>query len=118
MVANVLWEKWLKEYLPVLTSREKWIEKATPLEVGDIVITADPSIANSWRLGIIETVIKGSQDQVRQVVIRLGKNKVVDKSVLKNRNQLKKLYKDESSTVISRPAISVAKLDLSKTYDS
>jgi len=118
MIANILWEKWLKEYLPVLTSREKWIEKSTPLEIGDIVITADPSIANSWRLGIIENVIHGSQDQVRQVTIRLGKNKVVDKTKLNNPNKLKQIYKDETSTVISRPAISVAKLDLSRTHES
>jgi transposase InsO family protein len=118
MISNMLWEKWLKEYLPVLTSREKWIDKAAPLEIGDIVITADPSIANSWRLGIIENVIHGSQDQVRQVVIRLGKNKVVDKAMLKNPKQLRKFYKDETSTVISRPSISVAKLDLSRTHEA
>ena len=112
MMSNILWEKWLKEYLPVLTSREKWIQKATPLQIGDVVITADPSIANSWRLGIVENVIHGSQDQVRQVVIRLGKNKKIENVATKNPKQITKSYKDEAVTFITRPAIAVAKLEL------
>lgn len=112
MISNILWEKWLKVYFPIMRAREKWVDRKEPLKVGDIVITADPSIANSWRLGIVKDIISGSKDQVRKVTVRLGKNKVMNKNALKSSKNIDKAYKDESDTIVIRPAIAVARLNL------
>lgn len=95
-----------------MLQREKWIDRTNPLKVGDIVITADPSIANSWRKGIITQVTMGSQGQVRQVMVRLGKNKVINGSKSLNKNQLLSSYQQEVDTIVSRPAPMVAKINL------
>ncbi|XP_070509166.1 uncharacterized protein [Chironomus tepperi] len=110
MISNLIWEKWMKTFLPTILMREKWIEHSKPLQVGDVVLTVDPSIANTWRKGIIIKVIPGSKNQVRKVIVKLGKNKVIDK--IKAQNQLLKEYKNEIATVVIRPAVAVAKINL------
>src|SRR4051794_6809161 len=34
-VAQYFWSRWLREYLPSLTNRKKWIDATKPLAVGD-----------------------------------------------------------------------------------
>ncbi|XP_070135359.1 uncharacterized protein [Drosophila bipectinata] len=41
-LADSFWRRWLQEYLPVITRRTKWCEKAKPLVEGDIVYVCDP----------------------------------------------------------------------------
>ena len=36
-LANKMWERWSKEYLPSLNRRPKWFEDGKPLEAGDLV---------------------------------------------------------------------------------
>lgn len=112
MISNLLWNKWLVAVMPNLLMREKWNNYSSLLAVGDVVVTIDPSIANSWRLGIIEKVVLGSQQQVRQVNIRLGKNKSVDITKLKSKKSITQEYLNENTTIVTRPAIAVAKVDL------
>lgn len=112
IMSNIIWDKWLKSFFPILLQREKWVDRTTPLKVGDIVITADPSITNSWRKGIIEQVTMGSQGQVRQVMVRLGKNKAINDPNSLTKDQLLSAYRKENDTVVSRPATMVAKINL------
>lgn len=112
IMSNIIWDQWLKCFFPIMLQREKWIDRTTPLKVGDIVITADPTITNSWRKGVITEVTMGSQGQVRQVMVRLGKNKAIkDKNSL-NKNQILSAYQREVDTIVSRPATMVAKINL------
>lgn len=122
-LANILWEHWLKAYLPTIMYREKWIDKSSPLQVGDLVITADPTVYNSWRLGKIVEIESGSQQQVRKVKVELGKNNTLkvelgknnlsstDK-IIKTRKLILKAYMSEKSTVVTRPATAVAAINL------
>lgn len=112
IISNIIWEKWLKSFFPIMLQREKWIDRTTPLKVGDIVITADPSVTNSWRKGIITEVTMGSQGQVRQVMVRLGKNKVINDKNSFNKEKMLIAYRTEVDTIISRPATMVAKINL------
>ncbi|KAL0869466.1 hypothetical protein ABMA27_005751 [Loxostege sticticalis] len=44
-LADLTWKRWIKEYLPTLTRREKWYKADDkPLAVGDIVIIADDQL--------------------------------------------------------------------------
>ena len=110
MISNVIWESWMQAFLPTILMREKWVEFTKPLQVGDVVLTVDPSIANTWRKGIIVNVMPGSKDQVRKVIVKLGKNKAINK--FDSRNQILSEYKNETVTFVTRPAVAVAKINL------
>jgi len=112
IISNIIWDKWLKCFFPIMLQREKWIDRTNPLKVGDVVITADPSITNSWRKGVITEIKLGSQDQVRHVMVRLGKNKIINDYKSRTNSQLLNSYKNEVDTIISRPATMVAKINL------
>ena len=96
--------------------REKWVDKKSPLKINDLVIIADPSVTNSWRMGRILEVKEGSESQVRSVTIVLGKHKhlniKVDDKRMNNAKKQKILssYTSETKTVVTRPASAVAKL--------
>ncbi|XP_075163137.1 uncharacterized protein LOC142235765 [Haematobia irritans] len=68
--AERFWRRWVKEYLPSLTFRSKWHEKAKPISVDDLVIVVDPSSPrNVWLRGkVIETSI-AKDGQVRSAKI-------------------------------------------------
>ncbi|XP_075162768.1 uncharacterized protein LOC142235399 [Haematobia irritans] len=68
--ADNFWRKWVKEYLPNLTRRSKWHEKAKPIEVGDLVVVVDPSNPrNVWPRGkVIETML-AKDGQVRKAKV-------------------------------------------------
>lgn len=108
----VLWENWLKHYLPNILSREKWIKPAEPLKVGDLVLTVDTKAADSWILGKIIEIEEGSKEQVRKVKVKLGKRKTFEKNIPKNAQGILQAYKKESQSVVTRPAIAVYKLNL------
>ena len=40
-LADLFWVRWLKEYVPLLQSRQKWLNPERSLEVGDVVLIAD-----------------------------------------------------------------------------
>ena len=42
-LANFLWRRFSKEYLPSLSERKKWKEKKLNLKVGDVVLVAEPN---------------------------------------------------------------------------
>lgn len=104
-----LWQDWLKYYLPSILKREKWCDFVTPLEIGDIVMTLDTKVTDSYRLGVVIDVNKGSKDQVRSVTIKLGKNDLMN---IGNRKEILEKYKSESHSVVTRAAHSVAKIKL------
>ncbi|GBP67573.1 hypothetical protein EVAR_98627_1 [Eumeta japonica] len=70
-LAEMFWQRWLREYLPTLQRRHKWIEGRPPIKVGDAVIITDPALpCNTWPRGITEKVYPRIDGQVRVVDIR------------------------------------------------
>jgi hypothetical protein len=109
---KILWKNWLMSYLPTLLEREKWNDKVEPLKEGDIVVTIDTTVSDSWRLGRILKIKPGSKDQVRQVEILLGKKNVFENKNIKTRKALQDLYQAEKQSIVTRPATAVAKIQL------
>ncbi|XP_055585122.1 uncharacterized protein LOC129737973 [Uranotaenia lowii] len=70
LLSDELWKRWLKEYLPSLNVRSKWIESNEPLKKDDLVFVTDDLSRNSWIRGQIVDVIPGKDNQVRQVLVR------------------------------------------------
>jgi hypothetical protein len=72
------WERWLKEWLPSLTSRKKWHSDRRDFEVNDIVLVVSPETPRGhWPLGRITEVFKGRDRHVRAARIRVGKNEII-----------------------------------------
>jgi len=70
-LADMFWQRWLKEYLPSLVKRSKWFDKAEPVKVGDFVLIVDDETSrNLWLKGVVERVFPGKDGQVRAVDVR------------------------------------------------
>ena len=73
-VSKIFWDRWIAEYLPELTKRNKWKEKlASNYRVGELVlvdIDDDKFKKGSWNLGRIVEMIPGNDGVVRVVKVR------------------------------------------------
>lgn len=68
----IIWELWIKDYLPKINMRTKWFIRQESLKNGDLVLTVDTETGNSWRLGRVVGTKTGSQNQIREVEIALA----------------------------------------------
>lgn len=74
-LVNRFWKRWLTEYLPRLTVRQKWREEKPPLKVGDVVLISEDNVKRGkWPLGVVQEVHKGADNLIRSY--RHLKNKV------------------------------------------
>lgn len=72
-LADLTWKRWLREYLPSLTRRDKWYRLTTPLALGDLVVIADERLPRSlWPRGVIDKTYPGKDGQVRVADVRTG----------------------------------------------
>jgi hypothetical protein len=69
-LADVFWVRWVKEYLPTLQARQKWVKPQRNLSVDDIVLVVDSSPRNAWVLGRILEVVKDRKGFVRIVQVK------------------------------------------------
>ena len=70
---DLLWRRWVKEYLPTLTRRTKWFKQQLFLNVGDVVVIADPNAARGmWLRGKFEAVHPGKDGVVRVADVRVA----------------------------------------------
>lgn len=86
-LADVFWRRWVREYLPALQQRQKWINRQRNFAEGDIVLVVDDSAPrNSWPLGrILETQGNSRDGCVRRVKVKTRASVLVrpiDKIVL------------------------------------
>ncbi|XP_044570129.1 uncharacterized protein LOC123257009 [Drosophila ananassae] len=65
------WQRWIKEYAPVLTRRTKWFEKVPPITIGSIVVIVDELLPrNLWLKGRVIDTMMAKDGQVRRVTIK------------------------------------------------
>jgi len=68
-----LWKRWLKEYLPELTERQKWTKKTRRARLEDHVLVVDPQAPRGqWAEGKISKLFISDDDEVRSVLVRIG----------------------------------------------
>ena len=68
------WNRWRKEYLYTLQTRQKWLGLQQELAVGDLVILETESTPRmAWPLGIIVAVHKSEDGLVRTVDVKTNK---------------------------------------------
>ena len=69
--SDLLWSRWVKEYLPTLNLRPKWNTPSPSLELGAVVLVDDPNgPRNSWPMGTIERVFPGKDGVIRVADVR------------------------------------------------
>jgi len=65
------WQRWVKEFTPVLTRRTKWFERCPPISVGSVVIIVDENLPrNVWLKGGVTNTIPAKDEQVRRATIK------------------------------------------------
>ncbi|XP_044571435.1 uncharacterized protein LOC123257246 [Drosophila ananassae] len=95
MLRDRFWRRWVLEYLPTLTRREKWCRREKPIQRGDIVFVCDPAIPRrDWRKGVVEETFAGTDGEVRRARVRI--------------------MDGDRTRWIMRPASKLAALDLSE----
>ncbi|XP_055622666.1 uncharacterized protein LOC129766188 [Toxorhynchites rutilus septentrionalis] len=72
-LADRMWQRWCKEYLPGINRRTKWYEDQKALKVGDMVFVVDGEHRKNWVHGVVEEVIEGADGNVRQAMVRTTK---------------------------------------------
>ncbi|XP_055603913.1 uncharacterized protein LOC129752144 [Uranotaenia lowii] len=93
-LADLFWNRWIKEYLPTIARRTKWFDSVKPLGAGDLVIVVNKSHRNGWERGRILEVYQGADGQVRQALVQT------------------------SNGIIRRPATILALLDVQARHDT
>lgn len=83
ILANQYWKRWLTDYLPEITRRTKWFQRTKPVEVGDVVVIADPKMPrNCWPKGKVIGTRVSSDGQVRSATVKTSSG-VYDRPVTK-----------------------------------
>ncbi|GAB0096412.1 Aspartic peptidase domain superfamily [Sergentomyia squamirostris] len=66
--------RWKREYLHSLQSRQKWTSDAPNLEVGDFVLVSDDNMPTyRWPVAVVEELHAGSDGKCRVVTVRTAK---------------------------------------------
>ena len=70
-LADSFWTRWLKEYLPTLKLRQKWLHPQRNLQVGDLVLLLhETTPCNNWPLGVVQQVYLGDDGLLRVVQVK------------------------------------------------
>nr|XP_029735501.1 uncharacterized protein LOC115270292 [Aedes albopictus] len=69
-LASVIWERWIKEYVPSLNQRTKWFGESKLLRVGEIVYVVEGAHRKCCVRGVIEGVIASGDGRIRQAWVR------------------------------------------------
>ena len=78
LLADRFWSRWLKEYLPLLQQRQRWLVESRNFQVGDVVLViGEKSNRGQWPKGLIEEVHKDKDGFVRSVRLRTSSQSLV-----------------------------------------
>ena len=71
VVATHIWNRWLREYLPSLITRKKWLQPTANVKIGDLVLVVDYAVPRGyWPLGRIVKVFPGHDNIVRSAEVK------------------------------------------------
>ncbi|XP_055604258.1 uncharacterized protein LOC129752511 [Uranotaenia lowii] len=72
-LADQMWQRWYKEYLPMINRRTKWFEDRKQIRKGDLVLVVSGKNRKQWVRGIIVELFEGPDGRTRQVLVRTAK---------------------------------------------
>ena len=77
-IADVFWKRWVREYLPALQERQRWLQPKRNLQEDDIVLIADnTSPRGSWPMGRVLEVFPDKMGLVRRAKVKTATSTLV-----------------------------------------
>ncbi|XP_078495083.1 uncharacterized protein LOC144749863 [Ciona intestinalis] len=77
-LAEQFWSQWLKQYLPLLQTRQKWLHPKRNFSVGDLVLVVDESTKRCyWPKGLIKETFPDSSGVVQRVRVDTASSSMV-----------------------------------------
>jgi len=71
LLADRFWARWLKQYLPMLQLRQKWLQPTRNLRVGDLVLMKNEAVRRgNWPKALVTDIFPDQDGIVRRVRIR------------------------------------------------
>ena len=75
--ADIFWQRWIKEYLPTIVPRTKWLKEKRNLKPRDVVLLIQESTPkNVWPIGVVTHTFPDEKDHVQTVMCRTGSTTV------------------------------------------
>ena len=69
-MSDILWKRWLKEYLPTLQLRQKWCNPCHCFAVNDLVLVMDGNVhCSKWPLACVVQVHHGTDGYIRSAEV-------------------------------------------------
>ena len=76
------WSRWRKEYVAIISKRQKWLNPKRNIQEGDIVLVVDDKLhRNQWLLGIVVNVDTDKNNLVRHAKIKIGNRNLNDHGI-------------------------------------
>lgn len=70
-IVSHFWWRWIREYVPNLIERRKWLKNSPSLSVGDFVIISEPSTPRGeWPSGVVVRIYPDADGVVRSARVR------------------------------------------------
>ena len=77
-LADQFWRRWIKEYVPTLQRRTKWMDEKSNLKKGDLVLICDECTPrNVWPMGLVVEANVGRDGLTRSVRIKTKSTELV-----------------------------------------
>lgn len=77
-LADLFWKRWVREYLPSLQRRQKWLQPSRNLQVGDIVLFIDETAHRcSWSMARVQEVMPDNKGFVRRAKVKTATTSLV-----------------------------------------
>nr|XP_054596974.1 uncharacterized protein LOC129163443 [Nothobranchius furzeri] len=78
LLADNFWNRWRKEYLSSLQSRQKWHHKRTDIKEGDVVLLKEKQTRrNEWPMGVIVKTVPSEDGITRKAEVKVANQETV-----------------------------------------
>ena len=83
-IVDAFWRRWIREYLPNMIERRKWLQSRANVKVGDLVIVVDDQATrDKWSTGRVVKTHPGIKDGVVRAATVDVKGKLYHRPVAK-----------------------------------
>jgi len=84
-LVDLFWNRWKREYLPLLQQRSKWFRPGYQFKFGDLVLLTDQQLPrNQWSLGRVVKTYPNDKGEVRVVRVKVAKYKDAKKNTVRS----------------------------------
>ncbi|XP_076810887.1 uncharacterized protein LOC143453439 [Clavelina lepadiformis] len=78
LLADQFWQQWIKDYLPLLQQRQKWLQPIPNFKTGDLVLMVDETKKRGhWPKARVEETYPDKEGRVRRVQVKTADNRLM-----------------------------------------